>query len=355
MYLAKSARLNETYYTIMIVGIVAVVAIIAMMGPTPPNDIESVGSGVIPLQVCMGNDIPNPLTCDYEIAGQDLFVTDKVSAFGFKTNAIIMPGNALGSPQSLIEKTPENVKTFMEMTEEEIEAEMIQWIDAKKLKGTNKLIILDIEYPLAHPRFWKDILAGKEPLIPKKDFPLLMAKIEMRIKLAREHLGPNAKISLFGVVTPHPQGKDQNYNMSGYLEAGKLGVYDSLTGITPILYARGDNCDVDPKDGIIDDTVYWPYVEEYTQQAIARAKEITKSDGKTKPKIYPLMSTIVGNDASSCDRMMVSPEYVYRQNAALQKIPGVKAASYWVTSKEEPILLAWLAKTKPVPAACFCK
>jgi hypothetical protein len=179
--------------------------------------------------------------------------------------------------------------------------------------NTHDLIVIDIEGKFSPNRFgqyYEDGTLGE-----------IIEAFKRRIRVVREIL-PCAKISLYGVIIPHglanPDNPDFVKSVWGYREAGRLGLYDELDYVTPVLYMRWGPDDKKHQFGSIG---------AYTRMGVEYAACLTD-----RP-LAPYLSLRVANRNSHHDDQPVRAEEAKGQLAYVRTHPCVDKIVYWTPPK----------------------
>jgi hypothetical protein len=120
-------------------------------------------------------------------------------------------------------------------------------------------------------------------------FLALVDAIKTRIEVVRRHL-PNARLALYGTITPFAlkpdryatrerTNRNQHWSLEGYREAGRLGMYDQLDYVSPLLFQKHDPA-VDSR--------WLLWIEANTQTAIQGARSLRRSDG-SQLRLFPTL------------------------------------------------------------------
>jgi len=199
-------------------------------------------------------------------------------------------------------------------------------VTRNNLANTSDYIILDMEMPVP-PKYWGKHLADAED-DDGDTFEQIIAAYKLRITVARELLGPNAKICLYGVPVPpgpFPTSAPWTTQLAGFTRAGQLGAFDGVDYICANCYMRF--CELDHAD-------YMTRIQTMTNLSINAAKSFVNSTGSHIP-VIPLITPNVYNGGSVCDSDIVSVADLWQQ---IEWIKALEIDTYflWVGSATIP-------------------
>ena len=245
-------------------------------------------------------------TCDlrFSLQGRYASVLD-LSAFGITNAAVTIHGHALHAGNGIPEAE------FIDLAKEGgkfIKARLHDYLRKSNLNfGSNHLVILDMEPGYVDDKgnsvnFPPAGLGRYEGLIREETGRLMQDELieaySQRITAAREVLlkdWPTVKIGLYGVVVPDGKGQEDErflQRMRGYKRARKLGMFDQVDYLVPVLYTRFGESD-SPAD--LEKLHSW--IEASARQAITNSKKLTRHNGKTIP-LAPILTFWVANGKS---------------------------------------------------------
>ena len=228
-----------------------------------------------------------------------------------------------------------SIETFINASDADVEGSIRWYLGRKPALDpmTTDLLILDIEAPV-HVKH-----IGKYAHEPELHDQIILA-LKRRIDAARR-VFPYAKLSLYGVIFPHPQGhpdsKGVRQQMTAMRRAGELGMFDNLDYISPNLFQRWG----------VSDKRYSTRVEDATRQGIEHSQQLTKSDG-TPIALAPILSFEVFNPNSRHDQQIGSPQVTRLQTDILNQYPSVQRIVYWIGSDRRDELASFLADAAPI-------
>lgn len=208
---------------------------------------------------------------------------------------------------------------FIAQTEDAIHRQLDRYKQRNGISETFEgLVVLDIEHPV-HPQDWGDHMVASGS---SGQFEQLMDAVKRRIEVAREEF-PKAKLALYGIGMPDSRGRrtDPGYlrSMEGYHAAGRLGVYDKLDFVVPVLYQR-----FGPRDMAYDT------IAAYTQLGVESGREMRRSNGSSV-EIIPFLGLIVANGNSVHHHQPIETKDLVGQLKVMQDL-GVERWAFWVGS-----------------------
>ena len=266
----------------------------------------------------MSDQWPEPATCDFRFSLQNRYagerLLDGLTTLHVSNRAVTLSGRATLSGKDM------SKEDFVAAREQAIRSAFANFLDVHDLPCADDLVILDMEPEKCAPRHLGDF----------KDAELaeLVRAYKLRIHIARQELQdrqiPRLQLGLYQVIVPDGRGRNSpsfQRRMTGYRQAGCLGMYDELDFICPVLYHRFGVADADP-------ATIRQWVARSTRQAIEGSLELTRSDGGRIP-LVPILSFWVLNGGSSSDRCATLPDAVALQIEELQRSIGIAAILFW--------------------------
>jgi hypothetical protein len=256
-------------------------------------------------------------TCDIRFSLQNRYandnLVDELAELGISNRAVTFSGRA-----TLSEKTIKKDE-FISAKPGDIHTRLTKFLDDHHLPRVEDLVILDMEPKEIAPRNLGEF-EGKQ----QRD---LVAAYRLRISVARQVLQgtqPGVRIGMYQVVVPDGKGRPFNgfeRRMCGYLAAGRLGMYDELDFICPVLYQRFGSDDADPNR-------LRRWIAAATRQGIYGSLALTRSNGDRIP-LVPILSFWVFNGRSANKREAVTPVSVARQLRIVQDAVEIEAILFW--------------------------
>jgi hypothetical protein len=254
------------------------------------------------------------------VAAQNSFFTQ----FGVKGGVIVISGSwflGVGAPGVI------DLRAFCEKTQAEVEARLQVFqnghpgVDPQ----TAGIIVMDIEDPKL----------GDMHLLPDAEQSAIIKAVRIRVAATRAKF-PRAKLSLYGIVNPDPRGSAADpyaSRLATFVQAGKVGMFDGLDYLSPVLYLRFGPTDRD-----------WDTLAAYTQMGITGSRMIRKSAG-VGILILPLLSLWIANGNSKHNQQIVldlpvgSPvKATLGVQLELLRGAGVKDAVVWAGEDSDLIL-----------------
>ncbi len=176
-----------------------------------------------------------------------------------------------------------------------------------------------------------------------EELATIVEAYKTRIRVARQRLGGSgAKLGLYQVIVPDGKGRANPAflrSMKGYREAGRLGMYDDLDYIVPVLYVR-----FGPHDGKTGEE-FKGWVDDATRQAIDASLTLTRSNRRSIPLCPILSFWVLAGPNTVHNRDAISPETMLRQLRIVRGYCGIGAIVLWsawetvkeMTSAEDPV------------------
>jgi hypothetical protein len=163
-------------------------------------------------------------SCDYRLVEETKYTSFNLSALGLNERGRSLCANGfysgtLGPPQTLDD--------FLAQSEGYIRNETLKLIT--KLAGgneTNDLVILDLESPLHYNDLWHYNDSRLQSVV---------SAVRMRVRVVRG-LVPRARLALYGQTA-----QDNATVAAGYARAARLGMWDAVDYLVPVLYLGSDN------------------------------------------------------------------------------------------------------------------
>jgi hypothetical protein len=256
------------------------------------------------------------------LAMQGVYNSDQIALLtaGVTNNAFVVFGSALkaGSATDLDE--------YLAYTHDELTTTFGNCVTNNKLAGTTDYIILDMEAPVP-PMLW-----GKHQTEDADDqgteFATLITAYKLRITVAREQLGPNAKICLYGLPVPRgpfPTSLGWVEQLAGIVKAGQLGAFDGVDYISPVCYTRF--CEQDSQ-------WYLSRNRTMTEIAVNAAKSFVNSTGSHIP-VIPLITPNIYNGNSKCNTDIVSAATLWQQITWIKAL-DIDTCFLWIGSATIP-------------------
>lgn len=168
-----------------------------------------------------------------------------------------------------------------------------------------------------------------------------IAGFKLRIAAARVKF-PKAKLAVYGVFVPEGRGRDLDNelaNKAALVRAGRLGMFDGIDYLCPVLYPR-----FGPSDGVN----FWSseVTRAYTDQGLRYTRAILKSDNSIITAL-PLLTVKIanGNSIDNDDMVLdlVDPdpmEKTLRTQLRWFALHGVKKVVLWVGNNVDPLDVA---------------
>jgi len=195
-------------------------------------------------------------------------------------------------------------------------------IPVEEQENFTGFVMLDMEHPI-HPRNLNLYLYDEEL------FGRIVHEYTRRIAAARTVL-PNAKIGLYGPITPN-MGPDSKWDeqIKAVLVAADLGLFQDTNYIVANVYTRFGP----------DDRAFNNAPERIADRALSLAKVLSRIQGisRHKQRVYPLMSFVVYNGNSVNDREPADIEYLQRTIAKIEEY-NIRHYGYWEASDVSPIV-----------------
>jgi hypothetical protein len=265
-------------------------------------------------------------TCDIRFSLQNSYASDDLvdalEPLGVSNAAVTISGRALRSEKFI------SIERFLAADAESIRTRFVRFLETNGLPRPSDLVILDLEPQGFAPRALGKFVESK------KELRKLVAAYRLRIRVARQELRkrklPGLQLGLYQVIVPDGQGESSDefeQRMCGYREAGRLGMYDDLDFICPVLYQR-----FGPLDAGARRLRQW--LEAMTRQALDQSLTLTRRNGEQVP-LVPILSFWVFNGKSENDRDAVTPASIALQLRLVQDSAGVKAILFWSGSETE--------------------
>jgi hypothetical protein len=273
----------------------------------------------------------------FSLQGRYASVLD-LSALCITNSAVTIHGSALHAGQGITED-----EFINEHTEAELSRQLNSYLDRNiPNPGIKHLFILDMEpgYPdpndptgEKHIQFSPSDLGEYEGDLRDQ----LIKAYGRRIKVARNVLKkrwPRAglEIGLYGVIVPMGKGQENDAlqrRISAYRRAGKLGMYDFLDYLVPVLYNRFGPSDVSLPDEL--DRLHG-WIENATRQALDNSQQLTRRNGKRIP-LAPVLTFWVNNGNSAHHKKRILPKTMDLQFRILAEYPSVKITVLWSGSE----------------------
>jgi hypothetical protein len=257
-------------------------------------------------------------TCDIRFSLQNRYAEDSLvtalAELGISNRAVTISGRATKSENEITKEE------FLRADAETIRTALAKFLKKHDLPRANDLVILDMEPRQIAPRDLGEF-EGKE----QRD---LIAAYRRRIRVARQVLRrtelPGLRLGMYQVIVPDGKGRASDEferRMSGYLEAGRRGMYDQLDFICPVLYQRFGSDDAKPE-------TLRRWITAATRQGIDGSLALTRRNGARIP-LVPIVSFWVFNGNSANNRRAVAPASVARQLRVVQQAVGVEAILFW--------------------------
>ncbi|MEK6793317.1 MAG: hypothetical protein AABZ39_00960 [Spirochaetota bacterium] len=216
------------------------------------------------------------------------------------------------SGSSLCWKKGDSVEKALSYTATDIEAvfaSAVKSIGIVDHPGT--CIVLDLEHPV-HPKEFHGLGGTMNAVV---------AAFANRIRIARKQL-PRSKLALYGILNPQPQGEYTEEfirQFAALRSAGKLGMYDDIDYIVPVLYTRfGSNDSERQRSG-------W---EHYIRMGLEASSLMVCSDGNPVP-LAPILSSRVLNGGSRNEYDPVPADAMKKILAILAEYESVHAVLFW--------------------------
>ena len=252
---------------------------------------------------------------------------------GISNRAVTISGRATMS-EKFISK-----EAFLDAGPEDIRTTLRQFLANNALPRANDFVILDMEPSGFAPRNLGEFNENAQ----RK----LIAAYRLRIRVARQELRrtglPGLRLGLYQVIVPDGKGRRSESfleRLSGYVAAGRQGMYDPLDFICPVLYQRFGPDDAQPE-------TLRRWVAAATRQAIEQSLTLTRRNGSRVP-LVPILSFWVFNGRSANNRQAVPPASVARQLRMVQGGDGIHAIVFWSGSQTEREMAAAKEPVEPI-------
>jgi hypothetical protein len=285
-------------------------------------------------------------TCDIRFSLQNSYASDDLvdalDPLGVSNAAVTISGRALRSEKDI------SIDRFLAADVEAIRTQFARYLDSNRLPRPGDLVILDLE-----PQGFAPWALGTFVEKPK-ELRELVAAYRRRIRVARQELRrrklPGLQLGLYQVIVPDGRGLPSDefeQRMCGYREAGRLGMYDDLDFICPVLYQR-----FGPGDAGAKRLRQW--LDAMTRQALDQSLTLTRRNGERIP-LVPILSFWVLNGKSDNDRDPVTPASIARQLRLVQDSAGIKAILFWSGSETESEMRRAKEPVEPIDIEKFLR
>jgi hypothetical protein len=273
----------------------------------------------------------------FSLQGRYASVLD-LSAFCITNSAVSIHGSALHAGKGITED-----EFINKHTEAELAGQFNSYLDRNLPNpGFNHLFILDME-----PGYVKHDDSNEEINVQFSPSDLgnyegelrdqLIKAYVRRIKVARNVLKrrwPRAGLEtgLYGVVVPMGKGQENDAflkRMEAYRRGSRLGMYDFLDYLVPVVYNRFGPSDVS-LPGELDKLHGW--IEKSTRQALENSQQLTRRNGDRIP-LAPLLTFWVNNGSSTHHKKPILPQTMDLQLRILGEYRTVKITVLWSGSE----------------------
>jgi hypothetical protein len=256
-------------------------------------------------------------TCDFRFSLQNRYASaslvTRLAPLGVTNDVITVGGYAM-----LAGKTTGR-QAFVSASRRDIRKALKTYRTTLGPLRPDTLVILDMEPKKVAPRNLGEFGGA--------DLRELVRAYVQRIEIARQEFldhEPSVRIGLYQVIVPDGRGQlteEFAKRLCGSIAAGRLGMYDELDFICPVLYQRfGPE---DPNSGSLGE-----WIAAATQQAIDGSLALARSDGTPVP-LVPVLGFWVFNGNSQSDRKAVAPKRLGRQLELVQAATGINAVVFW--------------------------
>jgi hypothetical protein len=256
-------------------------------------------------------------TCDFRFSLQNRYadpsLVDGVDLLGVTNDAVTISGRAMMGEKTI------SKEEFIAAKGPAIRALLKSFLKKHALPRPNSLVILDMEPEGFAPRALGQFDGA--------ELKQLVRAYALRIHVAGQVLRKDAgvKVGLYQVIVPDGKGELSEQfasSLCGYIAAGRLGMYDELDFICPVLYQRFGPEDAPPAR-------LRAWIEASTQQAIDGSLVLARSDGSPIP-LVPVLSFWVFNATKlPAIRQAVAPKRIGRQLELVQNATGIDAVVFW--------------------------
>jgi hypothetical protein len=239
---------------------------------------------------------------------------------GVTNNSFVVYGSALKAGNGT------DLNAYLAYTHAQLTAVFGKYVTSNNLANTTDYIILDMEKPVP-PKQWGVELTEDEDDAGDQ-LEEIIAAYKLRITVARELLGPDAKICLYGVpVPPGPFSTSTKWTqqLAGIVKAGQLGAFDDVDYICANCYMR--YCEQDY-------ATYMSKIQTMTQLSVNAAKSFANSTGSQIP-VIPLITPNVYNGNSKCDSDIVSAADLWQQITWIKAL-DIDTYIVWIGSATIP-------------------
>jgi hypothetical protein len=256
-----------------------------------------------------------------------------LAELGVSNAAVTISGRALKAEKEITKDE------FIGTDGETICTSLSEFLEKHELPRADDLVILDMEPKEIAPRNLGDF--------ERKQQRDLIAAYRRRIRVARQVLRrtklPGLRVGLYQVIVPDGKGRSSDAFarlMSGYIEAGRQGMYDQLDFICPVLYQRFGSDDAKPQ------TVR-KWIAAASRQGIEGSLDLTRRNGTQIP-LVPILSFWVFNGKSADNRSAVLPANVARQLEIVRGSIGVEAIVFWSAWQAEEEMESAAEPVEPI-------
>ena len=212
--------------------------------------------------------------------------------------------------------------------------------------NTTNIIVLDVETPVNLK------LLGTFMQQNMTQFQAIVAAYKMRLAVVRSMFPQSSAIGIYGSPNGPDAFKDENFTLSmeGYRAAAKLGLFDYVDMLVPVLYFGNNDTDPRHDEGVFN----------FTKTTMDAANSIVRSDGSPIP-IYANTKFTYGHGNGVTPGSWVEKDTTHKLIAILEAYPRLARVMYWFypdfypkQPDANPELVEWWFRTRtPVPAACF--
>lgn len=204
---------------------------------------------------------------------------------GDSTAAWFVSSHALGAGTGM------SLETFITLPESEVRRSFERYLDRhpELHRSTSGYVVLDLEHPVS-PVSLDAALRGVHPARQRTMIRSIAEAFALRTRVARSLL-PNSRLLLYGVGTPHSQGRDTSIHLRNRrfaIQAARQGMLEGVDGICPVLYCRFTASE--PAYG------RRPAVIEQTVRDAAAILDAANHD--RRPDMIPLLSLTIFNGGS---------------------------------------------------------
>ena len=257
------------------------------------------------IQIASSRDIPVYLAQQNVISKQDL------SKLKIQYKNIVSVSGSV-----LCWKKGDTIEKAISYPEDKVRKILQKYLKKRGFKDKdNMLFIIDLESPI-HPKKFYTL----KPDLFKK----VVKAFKMRLRVARQVL-PKSKLVLYGIMNAQSMGKytpDVIKRFKALKSLSKLGVYDYVDYIAPVIYMRFGSKDKRKREAT------W---EAMVRQGIEMSSLIKNSRGEAIP-LAVMNSPIIFNSNSKSHKDIVPHSKYKKVIKVIAEYEPVKAIVFWIGS-----------------------